>query len=297
MIVFSYALDVLFSALFLLALRSKAINVMNFRYEIISYRVVYNPSIVNVATYSVLISEAFLVLCFVTGLVLEWGIALAILLLGFFTILYWRKRKLTGAKGCRCFGNYSWMNRMPVYRNGTLVILLAVRLILPHRPPGGWIMILVLVAVVILSYGLQGKSAFSRTRVSSLGIAEAVRRKTGKIYTYIIVLSQQTDVTVGMDRLLSVSTETKRHHDMAVILDAPDWFIAMKRQKWNNVLLLSAESILPHGSDYPFILVCKRSHSKRIVYSMVTEIDGFVEWWGTKNDKSSEMAQSHSYNL
>ena len=88
----------------------------------------------------------------------------------------------------------------------------------------------------------------------------------------------------------AVSTDTKQHHDMAVILDAPDWFIAMKRQKWNNVLVLSAESILPQGSDYPFILVCKRSHSKRIVYSMVTEIDGFAEWWEMKNDKSSEMA-------
>lgn len=147
---------------------------------------------------------------------------------------------------------------------------------------------LVLVAAVILSYGLQG----------SLGIAEAVRRKTGKIYTYIAVLGHQTDVTVGMDNLLSaVSTDTKQRHDMAVILEAPDWFIAMKRQRWNNVLVLSAESILPQGSDYPFILVRKRSHSKRIVYSMVTEIDGFAEWWETKNDKSSEMARSHSYNL
>ncbi|WCF10601.1 hypothetical protein NDS46_12480 [Paenibacillus thiaminolyticus] len=296
MIAFSYALDVLFSAIFLLALRSKATNVMNFHYEIISYGVVYNPLVVNAAAYSVLISEALLVLCFATGLLMEWGIALAILLLGFFTILYWRKRKLTGAKGCHCFGHHSWLNRMPIYRNGTLVILLAVRLLLPHRPPGGWIMMLV--AAVILSYGLQGKSAFSRTRVSSLEIAEAVRRKTGKIYPYIAVLSHQTDLTVGMDRLLSaVSTDTKQHHDMAVILDAPDWFIAMKRQKWNHALLLSAESILPHGSDYPFILVCKRSHSGRIVYSMVTEIDGFVEWWRTKNEKSSEMAQSHSNNF
>lgn len=58
MIVFSYALDVLFSAIFLLALRSKATNVMNFHYEIISYGVVYNPLVVNAAAYSVLISEA-----------------------------------------------------------------------------------------------------------------------------------------------------------------------------------------------------------------------------------------------
>lgn len=292
MIVFSYALDILFSAFFLLALRSKVTNVMNFRYEIISYGVVYNPLVVNVAACFVLISEALLVLCFATGLMLEWGIALAILLLGFFTILYWRKRRLTGAKGCHCFGHHSWLNRMPVYRNGTIVILLAVRLILlPHRPPELWITMLVLVAVVILSYGLQGKSAFSRTRASSLGIAEAVRRKTGKIHTYIAVLGHQTDVTAGMDNLLSaVSTDTKQHHDMAVILDAPDWFIAMKRQKWNNVLVLSAESILPQGSDYPFILVRKRIHSEQIVYSMVTEIDGFVEWWWTQNEKSSEMA-------
>jgi hypothetical protein len=75
MIVFSYAFDILFSAIFLLALRSKVTNVMNFRYEIISYGVV--------AACSVLISEAFLVLCIATGLVLKWGIALAILLLGY----------------------------------------------------------------------------------------------------------------------------------------------------------------------------------------------------------------------
>ncbi|WP_420540591.1 hypothetical protein [Paenibacillus dendritiformis] len=52
-------------------------------------------------------------LCFATGLLMEWGIALAILLLllGFFTILYWRKRKLKGAKGCHCFGHHSWLNR------------------------------------------------------------------------------------------------------------------------------------------------------------------------------------------
>uniref|UniRef100_UPI00403E4251 MauE/DoxX family redox-associated membrane protein n=1 Tax=unclassified Paenibacillus TaxID=185978 RepID=UPI00403E4251 len=63
---------------------------------------------------------------------------MAILLLGVFTILYWRKRKITGAKGCHCFGHHSWLNQMPIYRNGTLVILLAVHLILPHRPPGGF---------------------------------------------------------------------------------------------------------------------------------------------------------------
>lgn len=32
------------------------------------------------------------------------------------------------------------------------------------------------------------------------------------------------------------------------------------------------------------------SYSERVVCLMVTEIDGFVDWWGKQDDKSSEMA-------
>lgn len=128
-----YVLDILFAALFFVSLWNKLANVRNFSYEIASYKVL--PSSLYYASAIVMIViEFILILLFSSAFISRWTEVCTILVLIIFTILAWRKKRISGVVSCHCFGTKQGvLNRSPIKRNLVLIGFLVIRFFLPER--------------------------------------------------------------------------------------------------------------------------------------------------------------------
>ncbi|TYP73146.1 MauE/DoxX family redox-associated membrane protein [Paenibacillus methanolicus] len=133
----AYMLDMVMAALFFLAAFSKlGSSFADFRLSIVSYRVL-PIRLVTLAASGVLAAEFALFLLYGFGLLFIWKDLFALLLFAFFTAMLFRKRRLkeNADSSCSCFGRIQALNRYPVLRNGLLMALTSVRLLLPERIP------------------------------------------------------------------------------------------------------------------------------------------------------------------
>jgi len=128
----AYILDLCFAMLFFLSFNNKIINIENFRYEISSYRILPS-SMQYLASYMILALELSIFFLFVSGLLNFWREIICIGLLLFFSVLTWRKTRLTGMITCTCFGTVSFLNKFPIMRNLTLIGLLTIDLTINNR--------------------------------------------------------------------------------------------------------------------------------------------------------------------
>ena len=87
----------------------------------------------NYLAYILDLCFAMLFFLFVSGLLNFWREIICIGLLLFFSVLTWRKTRLTGMITCTCFGTVSFLNKFPIMRNLTLIGLLTIDLTINNR--------------------------------------------------------------------------------------------------------------------------------------------------------------------
>lgn len=128
----TYTIEAVLSFILLAALYMKATDYHNARYDVFSYGLIpYDYSKVTVGI--VLGIEGSLAACFITSKFTTAASIVAVVLFTCFSLALLYKRSKQGASSCSCFGNMTWLNRMPLTRNVILIILASARAFMPER--------------------------------------------------------------------------------------------------------------------------------------------------------------------
>lgn len=126
-------LDLLFCLVFFLSCYMKAQNVEDTKLNVASYGIVTRPGLVFISTYLLLISELVLSILFAMEALPVFKEICTIGILLFFTLGTLYKRRQYGVMACSCFGSASFLNKVPVWRNVSLILLLFVKIGLERR--------------------------------------------------------------------------------------------------------------------------------------------------------------------
>lgn len=152
--VLALALDLLIATLFFLPFYMKLRNIEGFKVEVYAYGVV--PAfLLSWAAYAVLLIEFFLFFSFATGLAEGWKQLIGIGLLSMFTLLTWKKKKITGEESCLCYGEVGFLNKFPIYRNIILIGFILINLFIESTPTSAYLMLISLLFVMALSFSIE----------------------------------------------------------------------------------------------------------------------------------------------
>lgn len=165
----AYLIDIILAVMFFLAAFSKlGAPFADFRLSIAAYRIVPGK-LLTLAAGSVLFIEFALFLLYGFGFLLLWRNSLALLLFAGFTVMLFRKRRLSDSEdtSCSCFGQMEALNKHPVIRNVILMVLAGGRMALPDRSPHSMdSVILALIGVTIIVSGTMLMELFSSLKRS-----------------------------------------------------------------------------------------------------------------------------------
>ncbi|MFB0828405.1 MauE/DoxX family redox-associated membrane protein [Brevibacillus laterosporus] len=132
MTVLSYVIDMIIAVVFFLSFYMKVYHFHDLRLQIHSYQII-PYQLTAISACLLLISEISIFLLFVIGIAYIWKEILVILMLSSFILFIKRKRKISEAADCGCFGKVDSLNKYPIIRNLILIALLIGKLFLPTR--------------------------------------------------------------------------------------------------------------------------------------------------------------------
>ncbi|MEK4439182.1 MauE/DoxX family redox-associated membrane protein [Paenibacillus sp. FSL K6-2862] len=151
----STVIDYFFSFIFLISFYFKARNMFNFSYEIRSYNVV-PPSMAKLSAAAVVTLEFLLAIFYAFHVLHVYKEGITIGLFLFFTIVTYRKKREKGEESCNCFGKVRFLNKNPIVRNISFIVLSIIQLWLsnPQRDTSQSIYLLLAFSICIVIFDI-----------------------------------------------------------------------------------------------------------------------------------------------
>ncbi|MED1666979.1 MauE/DoxX family redox-associated membrane protein [Brevibacillus laterosporus] len=132
MAVLAYIIDMIIAVIFFLSFYMKVNHFHDLKLQINSYQIV-PYQLTTLSACLLLTSEMSIFLLFAVGSAYIWKEIFVILMLSLFILFIIRKRKISETADCGCFGKVQSLNKFPVIRNISLIILLVGKMFLPAR--------------------------------------------------------------------------------------------------------------------------------------------------------------------
>lgn len=120
MIIPSIILNVIIGSLFLLSFSSKIFDISDLRNDVAVLRII-PKSLTDLSIYALLFVELGISISYLFNLWLPFRTGITVMLLIFFIVVTWLKRRRTGTVSCTCFGTNRMLNKNPVIRNIAII--------------------------------------------------------------------------------------------------------------------------------------------------------------------------------
>ncbi|GIQ67295.1 hypothetical protein DUZ99_09055 [Xylanibacillus composti] len=257
----SFAIDWIMVIVFSLSFFSKLFTFDNFILHIRSYKIVPSKWVAYSATI-ILIIEMLIVLGFAVGDVVLTNMTTILLLVAFSVMLKLKKE----TDDCGCFGDISWLNRLPLLRNAILIFLVAIDLFIHTREfMFGQNIIAICTFLGVGAYILV-KAVVDRKRLEKWVLE--IKRFTGdnQSRTIIFLDYNQPNLKEIERVLLDYPTQA------IIILKGPAWLIKIKEAAWKQHIVIDSSCLKKLGKlDYQKPKIVVRQNRKWKIISEVTE--------------------------
>ncbi|GEM_PF-3097750 len=272
MIYVSFVIHLIMIAIFSLSFFTKLSAFDDFKLHIHSYKFV-PQSFVTFTASMVLIIEILLVIGFAIGEVLLTNTVTIVLLAAFSVILKWKQENAE----CNCFGNVSWLNRLPLMRNAILLLLVITDMFIHSRE-----FKFIQLAMAMCIFVTVGLYAYTKRYLDTKRMERLVSeiRSQTKVNEdrMIILLSHNQSNLKEIEKFIVILP-----NQVIIILSGPDWFVKIKSAAWKQHIVLHASglnSLNKVGNEESKILLYQRRRSRTI-----TEVTEFLK---SKIQKESE---------
>jgi hypothetical protein len=250
--------DYIIIIIFLLSFIMKSTNILDLKYEILSYRIV-PKKLISIAAYCLLFIEFSIALLysFPKFFILKTVLSGCVILLFTFATVY--KRKRDGMTSCRCFGDITWFNKYPLSRNIIISSLILFDLFLHTQydfqtPMMAFLVIFL--AVCFIKFLLAKKE--NRT------IKQVLEHVNGS-QLEIIVIPYTTHHFEKIDKLLSI----RRDNRYLIIFFSPSWLFRLKKRKWESHNVIDGNEdnrFMPLNNNESYVLLKRHNKITKINY-------------------------------
>jgi hypothetical protein len=237
LIALAFAVNLLVGYVFALSAATKWRNPDNFALHLSRFPWPLPKNGLHPLAYGVVMFETLLAAAFAFNLGDGYRHGLAVVALCFFTAFLVLNRAELQTTGCACFGERSALNRYPIARNLTLLALVLLPLMLGAELSltQSLVQSLIFVLSAAIGFALGGASQ----SLDSLMPAEA-----GSLP--VLYLSYRLNGYKEADELLAVASSRR----MLVVLEAPDWMVEAKRDRWPSHRVVAAAEPVPGGEAF-----------------------------------------------
>lgn len=232
----SFLIDWTMVIIFSLSFFSKLFTFDNFILHIQSYKILPRKW-ASFSAALILIIEICLVIGFAVGDFVLTNI-LTILLLVAFSIILTRKKELGE---CNCFGDISWLNRLPLLRNAILILLLAIDVFIHTREL--FFRNDIVFIFTFLSVGGYNLVKMVLDKRSLMNLILELKRFTSDNQGCTIIYLDYSQVNLKEIENSLIIYPTQ----VIIILKGPAWWIKIKEAAWKQHIVLDSSRLQKLG--------------------------------------------------